>query len=130
MKTKKILNYSTEFKARIVLELLQTKATMKEISQKYALSLSTLSLWKKTVLQNASTIFSTKARTNNCDTTYEMEQIKHEKLVQQLAFVKQEKDNAILKYKHYIFEKELSKNKLFSAQKQYKNHYLHYLLIS
>ena len=130
MKTKKMLNYSTEFKTRIILELFQTKSSMKEISQKYALSLSTLSLWKKMVLQNASTIFASKERTKNYDHAYEMVQRKHEKLVQQLAFVKREKDNAILKYKHYIFEKELSQKRLFSAQEQYKNHYLHYLLIS
>ena len=130
MKTKKILNYSTEFKTRIVLELLQTKATMKDISQKYALSLSTLSLWKKTVLQNASTIFAAKERIKNYNATYEKEQRKQEKLVQQLAYIKHERDNAIMKYRHDIFEKELSKKRIFCAQEQYEDHFLHYLLIS
>jgi len=130
MKTKKKLNYSTEFKTRIILELFQSKRSMKEISQEYALSLSTLSLWKKIVLQNASTIFASTKLQKNDDHVYEMAQRKHEQLLQQLAFVKREKDNALLKYKHYIFEKELSNNRLFPVQEQHKDHYLHYLLIS
>lgn len=50
-------NYTPEFKAKIVLQALQTRDTDTSIAQAYGVHPVTLSRWKKQLERNASTVF-------------------------------------------------------------------------
>ena len=47
-------NYSPEFKAKVVLELLQENKTINEIASKYGILPKSLIEWKKTILRKCS----------------------------------------------------------------------------
>jgi putative transposase len=50
-------NYSPEFKAKVVLELLQENKTINEIASKYGILPKSLIEWKKQFLENAALAF-------------------------------------------------------------------------
>ena len=52
-------NYSPEFKAKVVLELLQENKTINEIASKYGILPKSLIEWKKQFLENAALAFYT-----------------------------------------------------------------------
>ena len=54
---KKRTNYTPEFKAKIVLEILAETFTINEIAAKYDISPVVLSRWKKEFLERASEVF-------------------------------------------------------------------------
>jgi putative transposase len=50
-------NYTAEFKAKVVLEILSEAATLNEIASKYEISPVVLSRWKQEFLEKASEVF-------------------------------------------------------------------------
>jgi putative transposase len=50
-------NYSSEFKAKVVLDLLQENKTINEIASKYGILSKSLIEWKKQFLENATLAF-------------------------------------------------------------------------
>ena len=49
--------YTAEFKAKVVLELLQEEATLNQVASKYKLNPQMLSQWKSDFVKNAATVF-------------------------------------------------------------------------
>lgn len=54
---KKRKSYSSSFKTKVVLEVLQERETLQEISRKYELHPSQISTWKSQFLSNANAAF-------------------------------------------------------------------------
>ena len=54
---KKRKTYSSGFKTKVVLEVLQERDTVQEIAQKYELHPSQISTWKSQFVSNASSVF-------------------------------------------------------------------------
>ena len=54
---KKRMNYSPEFKAKIVLEILSEESTINQIAAKHGVSPIVLSRWKKEFMERASEVF-------------------------------------------------------------------------
>ena len=50
-------HYTPEFKAKIVLELLQEEATLSQVASKYQLNSQMLSQWKSEFVKNSSLVF-------------------------------------------------------------------------
>ncbi|TDG93405.1 transposase [Cardinium endosymbiont of Culicoides punctatus] len=57
MSKKQIRTFSSEEKARIVLELLKETSTLSQLSSKYSVTGKSIQLWKKQFLANASLAF-------------------------------------------------------------------------
>ncbi len=49
--------YTSEFKAKVVLELLREESTLNQVASKYQLNPQMLSQWKSEFVKNASTVF-------------------------------------------------------------------------
>ena len=49
--------YTSEFKAKVVLELLREESTLAQVASKYQLNPQMLSQWKSEFVKNASTVF-------------------------------------------------------------------------
>ena len=49
--------YTSEFKAKVVLELLQEESTLNQVASKYQLNPQMLSQWKREFVRNASVVF-------------------------------------------------------------------------
>jgi transposase-like protein len=56
--SKKVKEYSPEFKIKVVMELLKQENTQTEISQKYKIPTCTLRAWYNQFLNNAEVVFS------------------------------------------------------------------------
>ena len=56
--TRKRRNYSPEFKAKVALAAAKGDKTMTELAQKYNLHANQLTHWKKELIENAASIFS------------------------------------------------------------------------
>ena len=54
---KKRKSYTSGFKTKVVLEVIQERETVQEIGRKYDLHPSQISSWKNQFLSNASTVF-------------------------------------------------------------------------
>ncbi len=54
---KKRKSYSSGFKTKVVLEVLQERETVQEIGRKYDLHPSQISMWKSQFLSNAGVVF-------------------------------------------------------------------------
>jgi len=78
--------YTSEFKTKVVLEVLREEQTVNEIAVKYELSPVMISRWKAEFLERASTVFEKKTSdTEKIRKEYESKQENLEKLVGQLT---------------------------------------------
>lgn len=78
--------YTSEFKTKVVLEVLREEQTVNEIAAKYELSPVMISRWKAEFLERASTVFEKKAgEADKMRKEYESRQERLEKLVGQLT---------------------------------------------
>jgi len=78
--------YTSEFKTKVVLEVLREEQTVNEIAAKYELSPVMISRWKAEFLERASTVFEKKAgEADKMRKEYESKQERLEKLVGQLT---------------------------------------------
>ncbi len=78
--------YTSEFKTKVVLEVLQEQQTVNEIAAKYEISPVMISRWKAEFLERASSVFDKKNNdTEKMKKEYESKQEHLEKLVGQLT---------------------------------------------
>lgn len=78
--------YTPEFKAKVVLEVLQEEQTVNEIATRYELSPVIISRWKAEFIERAFTVFEKKtSETEKVRKDYESKQERLEKLVGQLT---------------------------------------------
>jgi transposase len=59
MEKKSRRKFSSDFKAKVVIEALKEKNTIEEIARKYELHPNQITLWKKEFLSKAANVFST-----------------------------------------------------------------------
>lgn len=78
--------YTSEFKTKVVLEVLREEQTVNEIAGKYEMSLVMVSRWKAEFLERASMVFEKKTmEADKLKKEYESKQEHLEKLVGQLT---------------------------------------------
>lgn len=77
--------YTSEFKTKVVLEVLREEETVNEIAGKYEVSPVMVSRWKAEFLERASTVFEKTTDTEKLKKDYESKQEHLEKLVGQLT---------------------------------------------
>lgn len=78
--------YTSQFKTKVVLEVLREEQTVNEIASKYELSPVMISRWKAEFLERASSVFEKKvSETEKVKKEYEAKQERLEKLVGQLT---------------------------------------------
>ncbi|MFD2670648.1 transposase [Marinicrinis sediminis] len=78
--------YASEFKTKVVLEVLQEEQTVNEIAAKYEISPVMLSRWKAEFMERASMVFEKKTNeVEKMKKEYEKKQEHLEKLVGQLT---------------------------------------------
>jgi putative transposase len=85
-------NYSPEFKAKVVLELLQENKTINEIASKYGILPKSLIEWKKQFLENAALAFDKSSVVKEYKQEIENLKEENEKLAKKLGKVIVERD--------------------------------------
>jgi len=60
-------NHGASFKAKVVLEALKERESLSELSQKFGVSQTIITNWKKAFLDNASTIFEPKGKAKDSE---------------------------------------------------------------
>jgi putative transposase len=85
-------NYSPEFKAKVVLELLQENKTINEIASKYGILPKSLIEWKKQFLENADLAFDKSSVVKEYKQEIENLKEENEKLAKKLGKVIVERD--------------------------------------
>lgn len=78
--------FSSEFKAKVVLEALKERSTIEELALKYELHPTQINLWKKEAISNLSSVFG-KGTDDGDDTAEQMD-----KLYSQIGQLKVEND--------------------------------------
>lgn len=79
--------FSSEFKAKVVLEALRERSTIEELARKYELHPTQINLWKKEAVNNLSSVFGKGADADNDDKEQQMD-----KLYSQIGQLKVEND--------------------------------------
>lgn len=90
MSKKQVKEYSNEFKLKVVLEVLQGKNTMNEISQKYKVMLHNVKYWKHQFFENANTIFNKNKGQQELKDEIKMKNVKIDELHRQIGQVSAE----------------------------------------
>ncbi|MEM9687180.1 MAG: transposase [Bacteroidota bacterium] len=79
--------FTPKFKAKVVLEALKERETVRELSQKYELSPQQINLWKREFLSNAGSVFSGGTKRKKSEV-----QEKEEQLLKTIGQLKVEND--------------------------------------
>jgi len=82
--------FSTQFKLKVVLEVLKERQTLSELAQKFDLHPNQISKWKAHFLDNASAIMSTKDKSKDKELVTDLDELyaKIGKLQMELDFLK------------------------------------------
>ncbi len=94
MERKPRRNFSSDFKAKVVIEALKERSSMEELARKYELHPNQISTWKKDFLEKAATVFEDSSSRKE---ERQQEQADIEKLYAQIGRLKM--DNEWLKKK-------------------------------
>ncbi len=88
--------FDDEFKAKVALEALKEEKTLQALAEEYEVHPNQISVWKKQLLQNASSLFERKNKKNQ-----ELDQVKkrEQELYKQLGQAKYENEWLKKKYK-------------------------------
>lgn len=87
MEKKSRRKFSSEFKAKVVLEALKERSTIEELARKYELHPTQINLWKREVVSKLSVVFSKGKDDESQDTEVQMD-----KLYSQIGQLKVEND--------------------------------------
>jgi len=91
MQTNIQLNYSSQFKTKVVFELLLSGMSIQDISNKYQVSVSSIVRWEKQLISNASAIFSTKTTCSHEEKEIKVLEKTRDKLLKSISHLKREK---------------------------------------
>lgn len=80
-------HYTSEFKAKVVLELLREESTLAQVASKYQLCPQMISQWKTDFVKNASVVFE-KGRDENSKLIKELEakEARYQQIIGQLSY--------------------------------------------
>ena len=67
--------FTPKFKAKVVLEALKERESVRELSQKYELSPQQINLWKREFLSNAESVFSGGTKSKKSEAQQKEEQL-------------------------------------------------------
>lgn len=124
MKTKNKLNYSAEFKTKVVFELLLSGASLQELSDKYDVSIQSINAWKKQMIESASVIFATRKSSEKEAKEIKTLQKKRDMLKKSIDSLQRQNANAHCE--HYSLAKEVSQHLILPTNRhsQLKNSYM------
>jgi len=91
MQTNIQLNYSSQFKTKVVFELLLSGMSIQDISNKYQVSVSSIVRWEKQLISNASAIFSTKTTCSHEEKEIKVLEKTRDKLLKSISHLKRKK---------------------------------------
>jgi len=91
MQTNIQLNYSSQFKTKVVFELLLSGMSIQDISNKYQVSVSSIVRWKKQLISNASAIFSRKTTCSHEEKEIKVLEKTRDKLLKSISHLKRKK---------------------------------------
>lgn len=79
--------YTSEFKAKVVLELLQEESTLNQVAAKYQLNPQMLSQWKTDFVKNAAVVFErNKDETGKLKKELEEKESRYQKIIGQQSY--------------------------------------------
>jgi transposase len=87
MERKSRRKFSSDFKAKVVLEAFKERFTIEELSRKYELHPTQINLWKKEAISNLASVFTKSTETGSDDKEQQMD-----KLYSQIGQLKVEND--------------------------------------
>lgn len=67
--------YTAKFKTKVVLEAIKERCTVAELAQKYDLAPQQVNLWKREFLNQADTVFESKAKSKKSQADEEKDQL-------------------------------------------------------
>lgn len=91
MQTNIQLNYSSQFKTKVVFELLLSGMSIQDISNKYQVSVSSIVRWEKQLISNASAIFSRKTTCSHEEKEIKVLEKTRDKLLKSISHLKRKK---------------------------------------
>ena len=80
-------HYTSEFKAKVVLELLREESTLAQVASKYQLNPQMISQWKSEFIKNASAVFEkSKDEAGKLQKEMEQKEARYQQIIGQMSY--------------------------------------------